>query len=419
METEFRWFVGIDWGSEYHQVCVLDGNRHKVEERSIKHDGEGIGELMRWVGAMVAGEPATMAAALEVPHGPIVEALLACGIAVFSINPKQVDRFRDRYTVNGAKDDRRDAYVIAMSLVSDRQAFKRLTIESPFTLRVRELSRTLDDLDNERRRLTNQLRDLLIRYFPAILALCPAADEPWIWALLTVAPLPIKAKRLTSTRVQAILKKHRVRRLTATDVLDKLNRECLQVARASAAAIAEHVSILIPLIEAFDAQHRHVFKTLKAVANQVTTAAESKEERTVALMRSLPGIGVVVSTTLLGEAAAVLADCNGRAFRCYAGVAPITKQSGKSRRVCMRHGCNERIREACYHWARTSVQRDVNSRSHYRRLREAGHSHGRALRGVSDRLITVLMAVLRTGVPYSAQVRSGSVGAAVAEAPLV
>lgn len=81
---------------------------------------------------------------------------------MFSINPKQVDRFRDRYTVNGAKDDRRDAYVIAMSLVTDRQAFKMLTIESAFTLRVRELARTLDDVDSEKRRLTNQLRDLLI-----------------------------------------------------------------------------------------------------------------------------------------------------------------------------------------------------------------------------------------------------------------
>jgi transposase len=381
-----------------------------VEERSVKHDGEGIGELIRWVGAMVAGEPATMAAALEVPHGPIVEALLACGISAFAVNPKQVDRFRDRYTVNGAKDDRRDAHVIAMSLVTDPQAFKKLSIESPFTLRIRELSRTLDDLDNERRRLSNQLRDLLIRYFPAILTLCPAVDEPWIWALLALAPLPAKAKRLTANRLESILKKHRVRRLTATDVRDKLQRECLQVAAHSAAAIAEHVGILIPLIEAFDAQYRHVFKTLKVVVNQTTSAPESQEHRTVALMRTLPGIGVVVSTTLLGEAAAVLAASNGRAFRCYAGVAPITKQSGKSRRVSMRYGCNKRIREACYHWARTSVQRDVNSRSHYSRLREAGHSHGRALRGVCDRLISILMAVLRTGIPYRAEIRAQSAG---------
>lgn len=260
MGSEFRWFVGIDWGGESHQVCVLDRERRKVEERYIKHDGEGIGELIKWVGGMVAGEPATMAAALEVPHGPIVEALLACGISVFAINPKQVDRFRDRYSVNGAKDDRRDAYVIAMSLATDPQAFKRLSIESPVILRVRELSRTLDDLGNEQRRLSNQLRDLLVRYFPAILALCPAVDEPWIWSLLAVAPLPAKAKRLTATRVQALLKEHRVRRITATDVREVLQRECLQVAPHSAEAVAEHVGILIPLLQAFDTQYRGVFK---------------------------------------------------------------------------------------------------------------------------------------------------------------
>jgi len=134
-------------------------------------------------------------------------------------------------------------------------------------------------------------------------------------------------KRLTATRLDAILKKYRVRRLTGTDVREKLQRECLQVSPHSAAAIAEHVGILIPLIEAFDAQYRHVFRSLKAVVNQVTSAPECEEQRTVALMRTLPGIGVVVSTALLGEEAAVLADCNGRAFRCYAGVAPITKQA--------------------------------------------------------------------------------------------
>jgi hypothetical protein len=85
LESEFRWFVGIDWGGESHQVCVLDRDRRKIEERSVKHDGEGVGELIRWVGSMVGGERATMAAALEVPHGPIVEALLACGISVFAL----------------------------------------------------------------------------------------------------------------------------------------------------------------------------------------------------------------------------------------------------------------------------------------------------------------------------------------------
>ncbi len=66
----------------------------------------------------------------------------------------------------------------------------------------------------------------------------------------------------------------------------------------------------------------------------------------------------------------------------------------------MRNGCNQRVREACYHWARLSMQRDEQARQHYRRLRDGGHGHGRALRGVCDRLLSVLMAMLRSGLLY-------------------
>lgn len=60
----------------------------------------------------------------------------------FAMTPKQVDGFRDRYTVAGAKDDRTGAYGIAVSLATDIHEVKKL-------VPVRELSRTLDDLERE------------------------------------------------------------------------------------------------------------------------------------------------------------------------------------------------------------------------------------------------------------------------------
>jgi hypothetical protein len=42
--------------------------------------------------------------------------LVERGFQVYAINPKQLDRFRDRYSMSGAKDDRRDAFVLADSL---------------------------------------------------------------------------------------------------------------------------------------------------------------------------------------------------------------------------------------------------------------------------------------------------------------
>lgn len=120
----------------------------------------------------------------------------------------------------------------------------------------------------------------------------------------------------------------------------------------------------------------------------------------VRAMLSLPGLGVLTATTLLAEAGHLLANKDYAGLRAYSGVAPVTKQSGKTKRVQMRNGCNQRVREACYHWARVSVQRDGQTRTHYQQLRSNGHGHGRALRGVCDRLISVLIGILRSGLPY-------------------
>ena len=116
MREERRWFVGIDWASQEHVVSLCDGQGKKIGERKFAHGGTGLGEMIAWLLKMSGGEPGEIHVAIETPHGPIVEALLERGFNMYSINPKQLDRFRDRFTVAGAKDDSLDAYVLADSL---------------------------------------------------------------------------------------------------------------------------------------------------------------------------------------------------------------------------------------------------------------------------------------------------------------
>ncbi len=103
---------------------------------------------------------------------------------------------------------------------------------------------------------------------------------------------------------------------------------------------------------------------------------------------------------MLSEASEAIADRDYHALRCYAGAAPVTRQSGKKTVVLMRHGCNERLRNALYHWARVSTICDPRSRSRYAQLRARGHSHGRSLRGIADRWLRVLVSMLRHGTLY-------------------
>ena len=113
-----RWFAGVDRGSEKHQVCLLGAGGTVVGERAFAHDGAGLVAMCDWLVSM-AGHPGTVAVAIEVPHGPVVDALLDRGFAVHAINTKLLDRLRDRFSVAGAKDDRRDARVAAAGLRTD------------------------------------------------------------------------------------------------------------------------------------------------------------------------------------------------------------------------------------------------------------------------------------------------------------
>src|SRR3954447_18747070 len=94
-DATIHWFAGVDWGSAKHQVCLLEGAGKFVGEREFAHSGAGLAALCEWVVSM-AGDPGTIAVAIEVPHGPVVDTLLDRGFAVYAINPKQLDRLRDR-----------------------------------------------------------------------------------------------------------------------------------------------------------------------------------------------------------------------------------------------------------------------------------------------------------------------------------
>jgi len=406
LTNQFAYFVGIDWATERHQVCVLNTVGELVAERVVEHTGTGLAEFVVWLNQLTHTAPERVAVAIEVPRGAVVETLLERGFHVHAINPKQLDRFRDRHTVAGAKDDRRDAFVLADSLRTDLALFKPLRIDDPVILHLRELSRLDDDLVQDHTRLLHQYRAQLARYYPQLLALSPGADEGWLWDLFAMAPLPATAARLTASRIEKLLRQHRIRRWSAAQVRAALRAPGFQLAPGAAEAAAEHALLVLARLRLVHRQRADVAQRIQVVLDELAAPdGNSTQQRDVALLLSLPGIGRVVAATLLAEASQPLADRDYHALRAYAGCAPVTRQSGKKRAVVMRQACNGRMRHALYHWARVNTQLDPRSRDQYQRLRAAGHSHGRALRGVADRLLAMLVAILNTGVPYDKSLR--------------
>jgi Transposase len=93
-EETLAWFASVDWGSEGHQVCLVDGQGGVPGKREFPHGGAGLTGLDDWL-LSIAGAASAVAVAIEVPHGPIIDSMIDRGFVVHAINPKQLDRLRD------------------------------------------------------------------------------------------------------------------------------------------------------------------------------------------------------------------------------------------------------------------------------------------------------------------------------------
>ncbi|MCA9627464.1 MAG: IS110 family transposase [Myxococcales bacterium] len=403
MNDDFQLFVGVDWASEEHEVCALDPSGRKVGARPFKHSGDGLAELCSWLGSM--GEPPTIAIAIEVPHGAVVETLLDRGFVVFSINPKQLDRFRDRFTMAGAKDDRRDALVLADSLRTDTHLFRRLAQQPAQLIELREWSRIHDELQSERGGIVNQMRAQLGRYFPAFLDVAPDPGEDWAIALFVAVPDHGAATKARPARITKLLKDHRIRRTTPEQLLTTLRSTPVHSAPGTATAAAAHLKLLGERAHLLNRQLRDVRRQLESAIGQLAEAAapgNEVEQRDTAIIQTMPGIGVIVAAALLGEAGELLRTRDYPALRALTGVAPVTKRSGKKHTVIRRTACHPRLRNAVYHWARVAAMKDPVAKRRYAALRARGKPHGQALRSVADRLLAVLCAMLRSQTDYHA-----------------
>ena len=166
-------------------------------------------------------------------------------------------------------------------------------------------------------RLTNRLREQLHRYFPALLQLVPAADEPWLWALLERAPTPSAAQHLPRATLRTLLARHRIRRVDVETVRTLLRAPALAVApgtvpgrtapsRRAAAAPA-------PGAPATGSSAPRSSRRL------LERLGESPEHRDVPILRSVVGVGRVVAATMLAEASRLLAARDYHALRAQAG----------------------------------------------------------------------------------------------------
>ena len=219
-------------------------------------------------------------------------------------------------------------------------------------------------------------------------------------------PTPAKARRIRRKTLDGILKRHRIRRITADQLMKILRAPAIPVAPGTTDAAVAHIRSASERLRLVQRQlveaKREIECLLESLDRGDDGSGQPGGQRDVTILSSLPGVGQTVLATLLAEAPHALQRRDYQALRCLCGVAPVTRRSGKSMIVVRRLAAHPRLRDAVYHWARVAVQHDPVSKAKYAALRARGHRHGRALRSVADRLLAVACAMLKSQTTFRA-----------------
>jgi len=404
--------VGVDWGTQEMSVCALDETRQRVFERDVPRTGEEIAALVDKLLSLVDDEPSRLSVGLEMPRAAVIEAFLGRGVSVYAINPKQLDRFRDRHTVAGAKDDALDAFVIADSLCTDEHLYRRIRAEGDDIVLLRERSRAYEALTEQAIALAGQLRALLLRYYREILDLNrPLHETPWLWRLIEVAPTPHRLRAGKTTTLIKRLEKKKTK--LPTDIHARLEKvrqgKPLPVTRGTMNALRERALRMLPLIRAVHRERKQCLRDLDQLVEQLASDDESEGPTDMAIIRSIPGIGTRIAAVLFAEANAAVKDRDLESLRRLTGVAPVSRRSGGRRKtpvVSMRRASHQRLMNAAHQWASVAIQYDPRARALYDRQRAKGNGFARALRSVADRMLAVLVAALRDRALYDSSKRT-------------
>src|SRR5215213_406593 len=196
-------YCGIDWAEQHHDVAVVDRAGRVLAQQRVSDDLVGFSALTTVLDGL-APTRRQVGIALEIDHGLFVHALRDAGYRVFAINPKSVDRYRDRYRVSRAKSDAVDALVLANLLRTDTDRHREIPADSEQAVVVSVLARAQQDAVRERRRQTARLRSQLREFYPAALRAFPDLTTKTALTVLSAAPTPGQALGLTHDDLHAL-----------------------------------------------------------------------------------------------------------------------------------------------------------------------------------------------------------------------
>ncbi len=390
---EFAATIGLDWADAKHDICLQAASTEKREFAVLEHRPESIDAWARALRQRFNAQP--IAVALELDKGPIVSALRQYDCFVlFPINPSTLAKYRETWTLSGAKDDPTDAELALELLNKHPERFNPLNPQSPEMRALEQLVEQRRCLVDDQTRITNRLTSALKNYFPHPLQWFNDKDTTIFCDFLTRWPTLKALKLARRSTLERFFREHHVR-------YPNVIEQRLQAIK-SATPLTTDEGFIAPyslLVEALVSQLRATLNAIERFSQEIDKRAHA--HRDFAIFDSFPGAGPVFAPRLLTafgeqrERYTTAAD-----VQKYSGIAPVTARSGNKHWVHWRWQCPTFLRQTFVEWAAQTIPRSFWARAYYQQQRDKGNSHQAAVRALAFKWIRILFRCWQNRTPY-------------------
>jgi transposase len=389
-------YIGIDWSEEKHDVIFMNEAGADLAGVCIPHSLEGFAQFdaaRRKLGLASCD----CLVGLETAHNILIDYLWSQEYSqLYVLPPNQVHSNQGRFRQSGAKDDPADARLIADILRTDRGRLQPWRPDSPLTRQMRANISLILYLNQQVLRLSNRLRAVLLRYYPAALQVFSAGLTTQIAPEFVQAyPNPQAAKALSWGEFEAFARQHRYPNF-------KQLPQCFARLQADYPE-ASSEAVLIYQSEAVQLARLLLDTTRAKLHNISQLQLQYRQHPRYAVFSSLPATGELIGPALLAK----FGDDPKRfphpaSVQALAGTSPVTDRSGKHRTVKFRMACDKEWRYICQEWASLLVNRTKSpiAVAYFHHIRPHCHSDQHAYRCVANRWLAVAWKLWITSQTY-------------------
>lgn len=383
------YFVGIDVGKRHHQAVVVD------EQGELCGDAIGLSNTRSGVESLVEE--------LEALGAPVKIALESSGqywlclydqltsreYDVAVINPLQINAYR-KTGIRKAKTDPIDAFWIADLLRINRARPNQ--IPEAVRLQLRELSRFRFSLVDRIGDLKRKVLSVLDRVFPEYETLFSSVFLKSSRRLLEEASSAHELADFDLSELTQILRKASRGRFSerkAQEIIDQA-RSSIGISFLADAAQVE----LRCLLE----QIRFLEEQIDRIDDHLAILLEEADQ----YLTTIPGIGVVLAATILGEIGDVNRFAELEKLVAYAGIDPTVHESGQfgATEAHMSKRGSPYLRRALWLAANVARQHDPDLKAYYHKKKQEGKHHNTVIGALCRKLLARIYVILQEQRPY-------------------